>query len=70
MLNRDISEIAGQPGSTEIFGSKSGTCDVDPGERRVGTAVWVDDQINLVGGADDLRVARRHGLAGFPGAEL
>lgn len=48
-------------------------CDVDTGERRVGKVVWVDYQINvceLVGAADDLRVARRHGLAGFPGAEL
>lgn len=81
MLNREISEIAGKSGSTEIFDSKSGRngktragmCDVNTSERRVGKVVWMDYQINLcdlVGIADDLRVARRHGLTGFPSAEL
>lgn len=81
MLNHGISEIAGKSGSTEIFDSKSdrnwktraGMCDVNTSERCVGKVVWVDHQINvcdLVGVVGHLRVARRHGLTGFPSAEL
>lgn len=70
----DISKTAGKSPSTENFDLKrhAGISDGNNSERLVDKFPgWsLDESVWPVGVADDLRVARRHGLTGFPSAEL
>lgn len=63
-----------EPRSTTIFDSKpNGKLKTDNRERDVSVKMCPLDGLlvgDLAGGGYHLRVARRHGLTGFPGAEL